>query len=50
MKLDFEFADISPNIHNLIVVTLMAIIGIAFAKYLVNRFPVKGLTEVITAV
>lgn len=50
MKLDFDFADVKPNIHNLLVITIMAIIGISFAKFVLTKYPVKGLTEIVTAV
>lgn len=48
MKLDF--ADVKPSILSLITVGLMAVIFISLAKFLLARYPVPGLTEVINAV
>lgn len=38
------------NAHNLIVVTLMAILGITLAKVVVTRWPVPGLSKLVIAV
>lgn len=48
--MEFEFADVKPNVHNLLIVTVMAIIGIALAKYAANKWPVAGLTDIINSV
>lgn len=50
MELSFDFADVKPNIHNLLIVGIMAVIFIGLAKWGLNKYPVKGLTELINAV
>lgn len=48
--MDFDLADIKPGVYNLIVITLMAIIGITFLKWLFTKYPIPGVTEVVTGV
>lgn len=45
-----DMADVKPSIPSFLIVTMMAIIGIVFAKWLMTRFPVPGLSEVIQSV
>lgn len=45
-----DFSDVKPSIISWVIVGLMAITFIVFAKYVVTRFPVKGLTEVVQSV
>lgn len=46
----FDFADIKPTIYNIGFITVAAIIGIVLVKYVLTRWPVQGLTEVIQSV
>jgi ABC-type glycerol-3-phosphate transport system permease component len=48
--MNFDFADVKPDLKNLLTVTVMAIIGIVVLKYVFNRYPVTGLTELLNAV
>jgi hypothetical protein len=48
--LNFEFADIKPAAYNWVIVTLMAVTGIVLLKYILTRWPVRGLSEVIQSV
>lgn len=45
-----DWADVKPSAISFVMVVLMVIVGIPVAKYLANRFPVPGLTELINAV
>ncbi len=45
-----DFSDVKPSIISWFIVGLMAITFIVFAKYVVTRFPVRGLTEVVQSV
>lgn len=45
-----DFAEVKPSIISWVIVGLMAVTFIVFAKYVVTRWPVKGLTEVIQSV
>lgn len=38
---------IAFNAYNLVMITLMAIVGIALAKVVFTRFPVPGLTKLV---
>lgn len=42
--------DIKPSVANFIVIVLTAIVGISLLKYLMSRWPVPGLAEVIQTV
>lgn len=45
-----DFADVRPSIVSWLIVGLMAVTFIVFAKFVTTRWPVKGLTEVIQSV
>jgi riboflavin transporter FmnP len=48
MKLDF--ADVKPSLVSWVIVGLMASTFIVLAKWLVNKYPIPGVSEVINAV
>lgn len=48
--MDLDMADIKPTLLSLVVVTLMAVVGINFGKFLFARFNVPGLKELFGAV
>lgn len=48
--MDFDLADIKPNVYNLLIITLMAVIGITFLKFVFNKWPIPGVTEVVSGV
>jgi hypothetical protein len=41
---------IRPTIGNLVMVTLLAVAGILASKWLLARFPVPGLSDVVQSV
>lgn len=45
----FDLADVKPSVLSWLVVTLLAVSGIVAGKYLLNRFPVPGLTDLFNA-
>lgn len=42
--------DLKPSAVTWVVVVLMAVSGIVFLKFVLNRYPVPGLTDLINAV
>lgn len=48
--MQLDFADVKPSLVSWIIVGLMASTFIVFAKWLVNKYPIAGVTEVINAV
>jgi hypothetical protein len=48
--MEFDMADVKPSVVSWIIVTLMAVSGIAVLKYAMARWPVKGLADVVNAV
>lgn len=45
-----DFADVKPSFWSWLIVGLMAVTFIVFAKWLFNKYPVTGLTDVINSV
>jgi len=45
-----EFGNVKLSAYNVVVISLASIIGIAFFKVLLARFPVPGLTPLVAAV
>lgn len=43
-------ADIKPSVLSWLIVTLMAVTGVAFLKWFVAKFPVPGLSDLVAAV
>lgn len=43
-------ADVRPSVYSWFAVTLMAITGIALFKFLMARWPVPGLVDLVGAV
>ncbi len=41
---------IKPTIGNLVMVTVLAVAGILASKWLLSRFPVPGLSDVVQSV
>lgn len=48
--MEFDMADVKPSLISWIIVTLMAVSGIVVLKYVMARWPVKGLSDVVNAV
>ncbi len=49
MAVTLDMADIKPTLYNTAYITLAAIAGIVLLKYILNRWPVKGLTDLVNA-
>jgi hypothetical protein len=47
---DGDFATVRASFGNILTVSLMAIIGIAFFKVILTKWPVPGLTPIVLAV
>lgn len=47
---DFDFADVKPSVISWIIVGLMATTFIVVAKYVLTRWQVPGLSEVVQSV
>ncbi len=45
-----DMADVRPTLTSLVIVTLMAVVGISLLKWLVAKYPVPGLSDVVNAV
>jgi hypothetical protein len=47
--MSFDFADVKPSLVSWLIVGLMATTFIVVAKWLVNKYPIAGVTEIINA-
>ena len=45
--MDIDVADVRPSVLSFATVTIMAIIGIALAKFLMAKWPVPGIAQVV---
>jgi hypothetical protein len=45
-----DFADIKPSVLNAVMITLVVIVMIPLAKFLLNKYPVRGLTDLVNSV
>ena len=50
MPVSLDMSDVRPSLVSFVIVTLMAIAGISLMKYLMSRFPVPGLKQLVDAV
>lgn len=48
--MNLDLADVKPSVVSWLIVGIMAVTFIVLAKYLVNHYPVTGLTEIINSV
>ncbi len=48
--MNLDFADVKPSLLNWVVIGLMAVTFILVAKWLMMKWPIPGLSDVITAV
>jgi hypothetical protein len=46
----FDMADVKPSVISWLIVGIMAVTFIVFMKFILNRYPVSGLTEFFNAV
>lgn len=47
--MNLDFADVKPSVLSWLIVGLMAVTFIAFFKFVMAKYPVPGLSEVIAA-
>lgn len=45
-----DLADVKPSAVSWLIVGIMAVTFIVFSKWLLNRYPVQGLTDFVNAV
>lgn len=50
MAMSLDMADVKPTLISWVIVGLMAVTFIVFAKWAANRFPIPGLSQLINAV
>jgi hypothetical protein len=50
MAIDLDMADVKPSVTSWVIVTLMAVAGIALLKWAVRRWPVPGFSDLVNAV
>lgn len=48
--MNLDLADVKPSVYNWLEVTMLAVIGIVFFKWLTAKFYLPGLTELVHAV
>ncbi len=48
--MNLDFADVKPSVLSWLIVGLMAVTFIAFAKFIFTKYPVPGLSQVVQAV
>ncbi len=48
--MNLDFADVKPSVLSWLIVGLMAVTFIAFFKFLMVKFPIPGLSQVVQAV
>jgi len=50
MPINLDMADVRPSVISWVIVTLLAVTGIALLKYAMRRFPVPGLSDLVNSV
>ena len=48
--MDLDMSDVKPSVVSFVTVTLMAVTGIVLLKWLVSKWPIPGVAEVVSAV
>lgn len=48
--MNLDFADVKPSVLSWLIVGLMAVTFIAFWKFVMAKYPIPGLSDVINAV
>lgn len=48
--MELDFSDIKPGVLSALMVLLLVMITVPLAKYVFNRWPVPGITDLINAV
>lgn len=47
--MELDLADVKPSVFNLVILTFMVVIGLNLGKWLLNKYPIPGLTELFNA-
>ena len=45
-----DMADVKPSVSSFVMVTLMAVLGIALLKVIVRRWPIPGFVDLVNSV
>ena len=48
--MEFDMSNVKPTVLSALTILLIVAITVPLSKYLFNRFPVPGLTELINAI
>jgi hypothetical protein len=48
--MEFDFSDIKPSVVTALTVLLLVMVTVPLAKYVLNRWPVPGLSDLVNAV
>ena len=49
MGITLDMADVKPSVTSWVIVTLMALTGIVFFKWVMSRWPIPGLADFVNA-
>jgi hypothetical protein len=47
--MELDFAEVKPSLINWLIVTLMAVTGIVLLKWVLNRYNIPGVTDIVNA-
>jgi len=48
--MEFDMSDIKPTVVSALIVFLFVVLTVPLAKWVVNKYPVPGLTDLINAI
>lgn len=48
--MELAMSDVKPTVLSFVTVTIMAVTGIVLLKWFVSKYPIPGLSEIVTAV
>ncbi len=48
--MDFDFSNIKPTVISALIVLMIVLVTVPLAKFVFNRYPVPGLTDLVNAV
>lgn len=49
MPLTLDMADVKPSVANLVIVTMLAVVGFSLLKFAMRRWPIPGLVDLVNA-
>jgi len=50
MSLEFDFSDIKPSVFSAVIIFLVVVITVPFAKWAFNRWQIPGFTQLVNAI